>query len=173
MDIEGNIKNTYLNYCRYYNILNEENALNLVVTQLDVIFNYPSIEFKYGDTDREIYNKMYFSEIFTGLYVDYYIDKFKNNEFEFWKMYYDERMNDIPYENNSLLYLINKNPDNLILYFPYATFNIKGSLMENDAKRISQKLKNLISWLPRQPQTNRIRFVKKYMEDTNGELLIL
>lgn len=37
-DIQSNIKNIYLNYYKHYAILNEENALNLVVAQYDVIF---------------------------------------------------------------------------------------------------------------------------------------
>lgn len=105
---------------------------------------------------------MYFPETSTGLFIDYFIRKFKeNSEFEFCKMYWNERMNDIPYENDSLLGLINQNPDNLVLYHPYAVFNIRGNLSEDNLTQIRTKLKELNDWLLGQPSNKQDTFCEK------------
>ncbi|MDB0600832.1 hypothetical protein PL373_06695 [Tenacibaculum maritimum] len=150
-DLEGFLCESFVLHKKEYKHLDQENALNFIAQFIELIFeNYLEL-IDMNDIDN--------IEYFFNFYKEKYSE---NSEFLLWEMYYKERMFDIPYTKRKLMNLIGNNPEKLVLYFPFNSFNIDGDFSKEENNLIETKLLELSKWLKEQPKTTRINLILSY-----------
>ena len=148
-----------------HSIVNNENReeaySNLIVLLIEINFDY-------GVNSSLVANNIIKQEEMLDLYkllnrlLNDAIEKYKNisNEFEFWKYYCETYY--IGYDRNNLLFIIEKNENNLIPYFYLYINDLASSIPTNHYKAKIAELKKILFNI----HSSKNRYIKSLLDSS-------